>query len=234
MPSGDMNEFIRETVREELNNAAAPVMEILTRMQNAFALAAGLGAGTNTDSGRTPAMALSSTRRPDARRVPTSARSGQAGAFSPGDIVQVRVGRGTYEGTVVRIEPDSGSLIVRRTEKGDPVRRAPNMVQSVRAVGRPGPASSPSASASTGGRAKPSNGIASKADGKQKKKKLKALADRGDPSKFSKGQKVQFNLGHSMATGHVVGIDAKTATIEIARDGTQTKFKRPAVNVQPA
>jgi hypothetical protein len=62
-----------------------------------------------------------------------------------------------------------------------------------------------------------------------------ALAkDRGDASRFEKGQRVQINVGRGQKVGKVVSVDTATNSVMVKRDDTGKEVKRPARGVQLA
>jgi hypothetical protein len=55
--------------------------------------------------------------------------------------------------------------------------------------------------------------------------------DRGDASKFEKGQKVQINVGRGQKLGKVVAIDEATNSVLVKREDNGKEVKRPARGV---
>lgn len=225
MPFEDLNDFIEASIRRQLETALAPYLDTLRRMNGMYSALAKVFEGARETL---PRASLVPGAVPVRRVLKTRAQRGDASRFKIGERVRFHVGRGTYEGKVVRLELETGSVLV--TRPGDPKlhKRPANAVTPLHGsvdvrVGssRHGKLLSISDQPMT--------------ERRRGKMKLRHPAERGDASKFKQGERVRFKVArNTFAQGVVTQTDPKTNTVTIRREGSSVYFKRPAINVQTA
>lgn len=127
MASADSTDSIRRIVRDEIKLAITSHAERIARIEDTLAA---LGAVISRRGSAAPTGRASRSER--YRKLKSAAERGDPSQFSIGERVEIRVGRGTYEGTVTRLEPRTGSVFVRRKIHGDIQKRPANTVVSLK------------------------------------------------------------------------------------------------------
>jgi len=210
---------IRRIVTEQVGAAMEPYQLLFDRLSALFGKAS---------SGRGPGRPRK-TGAPGRRAARAGAKdaASAAHAFSVGQAVSYKQGRGTFDAKVLEIDEPTGLMTLQRLGDGKKVVR---------------PASKVGASPVGGAEPKPANARKTAKAGKAAKAPKAAKAGRRGKAKagkaakidFAEGQRVVYRQGRGSFDAKVVGIDHDAGTLRLQREKDGKEVTRPAAKVRAA
>ncbi|HEY3450864.1 MAG TPA: hypothetical protein VGK67_31190 [Myxococcales bacterium] len=212
--NANIDAAIRSIVADQVAAAMDPYHAVFDRV-SAF-----MGQGVSRRGPGRPRKEGAPGRR--ATRVGAKDAAKAAKAFSVGDMVSYKQGRGTFEATVLEIDEATGLMKVQRLSDGKKVVR---------------PASKVSAQAAGGAEAKPAK--PAKQPKAAKAAKAKRAGKRGKAAKvakiaFTEGQKVVYKQGRGSFDAKILEIDREAGTVKLERESDGKQVTRPAGKISAA